>query len=72
MRSLSALTRGLHGEWVYKKLEAEADGVIDFKLDEAADPPKNLIRIRSLRDVGFDGRWHPLKINENFEVAIEK
>ena len=72
MRSLSALTRGLHDEWVYRKLEAEADGVIDFKLDEAADPPKNLIRIRSLRDVGFDGRWHPLRINENFEITLEK
>ena len=72
MTSLSAFTRGLHGEWVYRKLEAEADGVIDFKLDEAADPPKNLIRIRSLRDVGYDGRWHPLRINENFEVTLEK
>ena len=72
MTSLSAFARGLHSEWVYRKLEAEADGVIDFKLDEAADPPKNLIRIRSLRDAGFDGRWHPLKINENFEVAVQK
>jgi len=72
MTSLSAFARGLHSEWVYRKLEAEADGIIDFKLDEAADPPMNLIRIRSLRDVGFDGRWHPLKINENFEVTVEK
>jgi KaiC/GvpD/RAD55 family RecA-like ATPase len=72
MRSLSAFTRGLHGEWVYRKLEAEADGVIDFRLDESADPPRNLIRIRSLRDVGFDGRWRSLKISENFEVAVEK
>jgi KaiC/GvpD/RAD55 family RecA-like ATPase len=72
MTSFSAFTRGLHGESVYRKLEAEADGVIDFKLDEAADPPRNLIRIRSLRDVGFDGRWHPLRINENLEVDVEK
>jgi KaiC/GvpD/RAD55 family RecA-like ATPase len=72
MTSLTALARGLHSEWVYRKLEAEADGVIDFKLDEAADPPRNLIRIRSLRDVGFDGRWHALKIDENFEVTVEK
>jgi KaiC/GvpD/RAD55 family RecA-like ATPase len=71
MTSLSAFARGLHSEWVYRKLEAEADGVIDFKLDESADPPKNLIRIRNLRDVGFDGRWHALKTNENSVVTVE-
>ena len=43
-----------------------------FKLDETTDPPRNLIRIRSMRNVGFDGRWHQLKVKEKFEVTLEK
>jgi len=56
----------------YEQLEAAVDGIIDFKLDEASDPAQNLIRIRSLRKVGFDGRWHRLKLTENLELTIEK
>lgn len=64
--------RGIHSSWVYEQMEAASDGIIDFKLDETADPPRNLMRIRSLRDVGFDGRWHQLKIGANLEVTLEK
>ena len=49
-----------------------ADGIIDFKLDETTDPAQNLIRIRTLRNVGFGGRWHKLKIAENREVTIAR
>ena len=46
--------------------------IIDFKLDETSDPAQNLMRIKTLRNVSFDGRWHKLKIAENFEVTLEK
>jgi len=64
------VVRGLHSDWVYKTLESGADGIIDFKLDETTDPAQNLLRIRTLRNTGFDGRWHKLRIAENREVAI--
>ncbi len=70
--SISGIIRGVHSDWVYKRLEAVADGIIDFKLDEASNPPSNLMRIRSLRNVGYDGRWHVVKVAENFEVTLEK
>ena len=66
------VVKGVHSEWVYKRLEDSCDGIIDFKLDESTDPPRNLMRIRSMRDVGFDGRWHQIKVSENFEVTFEK
>ena len=69
--STIGLVRGLHSERVYKRLEAAFDGVIDFRLDDLGDEPKNLLRVRSIRNVGFDGRWHPLKTTDNFEVALE-
>jgi len=52
-------------------LEAADDGVVDFKLDESTDPPTNMMRIKNIRNVSFDGRWHQLKISENFEVTLK-
>ena len=70
--TLGGLTNSLHSDWVYRKLEAGADGIIDFKLDETSDPPRNRIRIRSMRDVGFDARWHSLKTGDNYEVILSE
>ncbi len=69
---IRGVIRDLHSDRAYKRLEAAHDGVIDFKLDERADPPRNLIRIRNMRNVVYDGRWYPLKVGENFEVSLEK
>ncbi len=68
---IGGIIRGIHSEWAYKSLEAASDGVIDFKLDETGDEAKNLIRIKSMRPVGFDSKWHPLMTRDNFEVAFQ-
>ncbi len=72
LTSIRGIMRGIHSDWAYKQLEAAVDGVVDFKLGEASDPPTNLMRIKSMRNVGFDGRWHQLQIGGNFEVTLEK
>jgi len=72
LTQLIGLMSGIHSSWAYKQLEAAVDGIIDFKLDETTDPPQNLMRIRSLRNVHYDGRWHVLKLAENFEVTLKK
>ena len=66
------LIKGLHSERVYRRLEAAFDGIIDLKLDETTEETRNIIRLRNMRNVVFDSRWHRLKINENFEVLLEK
>jgi len=71
-RVIVGVLKGLHSPWVYEQLEQAADGAIDFKLDEAADPPKNLMRIRMMRNIGFDGRWHQLCVGPNLEVTLKK
>ncbi len=63
---------GIHGDWTYKTLEAAHDGIIDLKLEEAGEETRVLMRIRSLRNVSFDRRWHRLSFDENFNVSIEK
>ena len=70
--AIRGIMKGVNSMWVYEQLEGAHDGIIDFKLDETSDPPQNLMRIRSLRNVHFDGRWHVLKLAENFEVTLEE
>ncbi len=65
-----AFMSGVHSIWAYKQLEAAVDGIIDFRLDETLDPAQNMIRIRSMRRVGFDGRWHKVKSAQNSEINL--
>ena len=69
---IGGVIKGIHSDWTYKNLEAACDGVIDFKLDETTEEARSAIRIRSMRNVGFDSRWHQLKVGDNFEVTLDK
>ena len=69
--TIAGIITGVHPDSVYKQLEAAADGVIDLKLDAASDPPRNLIRIRSMRNIRFDGRWREIKPGENFDITLK-
>ena len=69
---IGGLIKGIHSGWVYKSLEAACDGVVDLKLDETGEEARSMIRIRSMRNVGFDSRWYPLKVADNSQVSLEK
>jgi KaiC/GvpD/RAD55 family RecA-like ATPase len=69
---LAGISKGLHEQWVYKQLESAHDGIIDFELDTSGDEPRNMIRIRSLRNAQFDGHWHELKIEDNLGITLQK
>lgn len=69
---LTSIIAGIHSSWAYKQLEAAVDGIVDFKLDERNNEAVSSVRIRNMKNVGYDPRWRTLKINENFEVTLEK
>ncbi|MFI5449658.1 MAG: RAD55 family ATPase [Candidatus Bathyarchaeia archaeon] len=69
---IAGVLKGVHSNWAYEHLESASDGVIDFELDATKDPPINLIRIRSIKNAPYDGRWHTVKIGENLEVTLDK
>ena len=71
-RNIGGLIKGMHNGWVYNRLETAADGIVDFKFEEDGKTTRDLMRIRSLRNVGYDREWHELKIGENFEVTLAK
>lgn len=66
------LIRGVHSDAVYRQLEDAADGVIDCKTEEIGEETRDVLRIRSMRNVAFDRKWHRLNIGQNLEVTIEK
>lgn len=70
--AVRGIMKGVHSDWVYKQLEGAVQGIIDFKVEDVGTGTKNLIRVRSMRNVGFDSEWQSLKVSENFEVTLEK
>lgn len=64
------IMKGVHSEWAYKQLEGSADIIIDFKLD-TLDRARDVVQIRTMRNVHFDRELHELKVGENFEVTLE-
>lgn len=72
MINIRGLMKGVHSDWVYKQLEGAHDGVIDLKVEEEGKTTRDLIRIRNMRDVGFNREWHELRIGENSEISLVK
>ena len=68
---IAGIIKGIHSAWVYEQLEAAADGIIDFQIEEGKTL-RDVMRIRSMRNVHFDREWHQLKIRDNFEVTLDK
>jgi KaiC/GvpD/RAD55 family RecA-like ATPase len=68
---INGITKGVHEDWIYKTLESAHDGIIDFKLDETGEETRNMVRVRNMRNVGFDSRWHNLQVGPDFEVSIQ-
>jgi KaiC/GvpD/RAD55 family RecA-like ATPase len=70
---LRGVIRDVHSSLVYKRLESVSDGIIDFKIETESEETVNMIRIKTMRNVGFDSRWHRLRISHtNFEVTLEE
>lgn len=40
------------------------DGVIDIRLDDSGSQTIDIIRMRSMRDVSFDRKWHQVEVKD--------
>lgn len=63
-REIITEVRGL-----YKPLKDALDGIMNVRL---GDDGRNLIRMRSMREVGFGGKWRELMIGPNLEVSLRE
>jgi len=62
--------RGVHSEWAYRQLEGSVDGIVDVKLDEASGKPRDLMQVRTMRNVHFKRELIELRMGENFEITL--
>jgi KaiC/GvpD/RAD55 family RecA-like ATPase len=70
--AFDGFVKGVFSDYLYKSLETSVDGVIDFKLEEEGKSTRDLMRIRSMRNVHFDRKWHEVTLGDNFEVTLKK
>ena len=68
--TLQGFIRGIHSDWLYKRMEAASDGVIDIRLMEREEEAKNFLRVRSLKGQPHDSRWHEIKMKSNGEATL--
>ncbi len=68
--TLQGFVRGVHPEWVYRRMEADWDGVIDIRVMEKEEKAQNFLRIRSLRGQPHDSAWHQIEIKPNGEATL--
>jgi len=66
------IMKGVHSEWAYKQLEGSADGIIEFKLHEAEGTPKDVVQVKTMRNVHYNREMSELKVQENFEVTLRR
>ncbi len=68
--TIQGLVRGLHSDWLYKRMESASDGIIDVRVMERGDETKNLLRLRTLKGQPHDTRWHEIEIKSNGEAIL--
>ena len=68
--TIQGLVRGLHSDWLYKRMESASDGIIDIRVMERGEEAKNLLRLRTLKGQPHDTRWHELQIKSNGEATL--
>jgi KaiC/GvpD/RAD55 family RecA-like ATPase len=67
---LHALVTGVATDSFYRKREALADAVIDFRAVEEGRKLEHYIRIRTLRGVRFDSSWRRIELFGNNRVRL--
>jgi KaiC/GvpD/RAD55 family RecA-like ATPase len=68
--TLQGLMRGVHSDWLYKRMENASDGIIDLRVIEREDEVDNLLRVRNLRGQPHDSRWHKIEVMKNGEARL--
>jgi len=68
--TIQGVVRGIHSDWLYKRMESASDGIIDLRVMEREEETKNLVRVRSLKGQLHDSHWHEIAIKSNGEAVL--
>ena len=64
------IMKGVHSEWAYRQLEGSADGVVEFNLQDVGKETRDVVQIRSMRNVHYSRELTELRMDENFQVQL--
>ncbi len=64
------MSRGVHGESLYARLEGAFDGLVEVRVLERGDEIKNMLRIKSLKGQPHDTRWHEINVDSRGEAKL--
>jgi KaiC/GvpD/RAD55 family RecA-like ATPase len=67
---IMGIISGVHSEWAYKQLESAVDCILDFKLEESKGELRDLVRVRTLRSMEVDRRWHQLHVLDDGKIEL--
>jgi len=65
------IMKGVHSEWAYRQLEGSADGVIEFRLQDVDKATRDVVQIRSMRNVHYHRELTELRMDDNFQVQLK-
>jgi len=64
------VSKGVHHESFYARMEGAHDGLIEVRALERNDEIKNMLRITSLKGQPHDTRWHEIKVDSRGEASV--
>ena len=67
---IDGVSRGVHSDWFYERIEGFSDGAVEIQLRENEEQIKNFLRVRSLKGQPHDSRWHAIEIKPNGEATL--
>ncbi len=67
---LDGISRRIHSESFYARLEGAFDGLVEVRALEREDEIRNMLRIRNLRGQPHDARWHEIKLDSKGEATL--
>lgn len=65
-----AVSKGVHSESFYARLEGAHDGLIEVRALERNEEIKNMLRIRNLKGQPHDTRWHEIKVDSRGQASV--
>ena len=65
------IKKGVHREGAYRQLEGSADGIVEFRLEDVGGRTRDLMQVRSMRNVHYKREAAELKLQDDFQVTLQ-
>ena len=67
---VDGISRRIHSDFFYARLEAAFDAVVEVRVIDRGEEVKNLLRVRAVKGLPHDSRWHEIDVKPNGEANL--